>query len=266
MLFRLIRTKGVWNLFPTEVRFLFRLNQPENDEVVSLLLADSGEYARSQPSHHFRDVYQCQIAGSVLFAMRPNPQLYELLLDSSLKIGDPSSCRDAVAAMLQVKSSGDVALDFLETIEKCRHHANADDLISRVFAMFYWLGTGPGGLTMNRAWPGYSIYVLYTQWFNRLLMWPDERDPETGYPSTPPTAPEQARYVAELILQKMLELFEASTTGPTAREISALLPPPDRPDLASYRERLLQAIQRAHASPDAYVRQRARNLDVGHTE
>lgn len=266
MLFRLIRTKGVWNLFPTEVRFLFRLNQPAYDEVVSLLLADSGEYARSQPSHHYRDVYHGQIAGSVLFAMRPNPQLYELLLDSSLKIGDPSSCRDAVAAMLQVRASGEVALDFLGTIEKYRHHANADELISRVFDMFYWLGIGPGGLTMNRAWPGNSIYVLYAQWFHRLLMWPDERDPETGYPSTPPTTPEQARHVAGRILETMLELFEANNAGQTARTISALLPSPDREELAPFRERLLQAIQRAHASPDEYVRQRARNLDVGHVE
>jgi hypothetical protein len=266
MLFRVIRTKALWELFPTEVRFLFGLEQSAYDEVVRLLLADNGEYAQSLPSHHYRDVYQCQIAGSVLFAMRPNRQLYGLLLEGSLKIGDPSSCRDAVVAMLQVKASGEVALDFLGIIEKYRHRAHADELVSRVFAMFYWLGTGPGGLTINRAWPGYSIYSLYAQWFNQGLMWPDESDPETGYPSTPPTAPEQAKYIAERILETMLELFEANTVGQTAQTISALLPSPDRQDLALYRERLLQTIQRAHESPDEYMRQRARLLDVGHIE
>jgi hypothetical protein len=236
------------------------------DEVVSLLLRDSGEYALSLPNHDFRDIYQCQVAGSMLFAIRPNPELYELLLESSLKIGDPSSCRDAVAAMLQVKSSADVALDLLDTIDKYRLHPNEDEFTSRIFDMFYWLGTSPGSLTVNGAWPGYVIYGLYDKWFNRLLMWPDEKDPETGYPSTPPTTREQAKYVAERILEKMLELFEANNTGQTARSISALLPSPNRDDLAPYRKRILQAIQHAYASPDEYIRHRAHLINVDHIE
>jgi hypothetical protein len=266
MMFRLIRSKALWNLFPTEVRFLFRLDQPAYDEVVSQLLKDSGAYAQSLPNHHYRDVYHCQIGGSVLFAMRPNPQLYELLLESSLKIGDPSSCRDAVAAMLQIKSAGEVALDFLETIEKYRHAANGDEIMARIFDMFYWLGTTQSSLLGNHAWPGYMICTLYTLWFNRDLSRPSEKEAETGYLLTPPTPPEQAKHVAGLIVQKMLDLFEANNTGQTARSISGMLPSPTREEFAPFRELLLQAIRRAHASPDEYVRHRADLLDVRHSE
>jgi hypothetical protein len=265
-LFRLIRAKGLWKLFPTEVRFLFRFEQAAYDEVVYQLLADSGEYVRSLSDHHYRDVYHCQIAGSVLFAMRPNPQLYEALLENSLKIGDPSSCRDAVAAMLQVKSSGAVALDFLNTIEKYRYAANGDEIMARVFDMFYWLGTTPSSLLGNHAWPGYVIGTLYTLWFNHNVSPLSEKETGTGYPFTPPTPPEQAKHMADLILQKMLELFEANNTGQTARSISGILPSPTREEFAPFRERLLQAIQRAYASPDEYVRHRASLLDVRHPE
>jgi hypothetical protein len=255
--YELIRQQGLGKLSPDKVRYLFSLDQSSYDEIIHLLLADNGDYARSQPNYHYTDGYKCQIAGCVLFALRPNPQLYHHVLAASLKIGDPSSCRDAVVALLQVKSPGDVAQAFLDLIDRHSHDPNTDEIVSRILDMFYWLGTSPNSLLTNNPWPGYAIQATYSIWFGKLLPWPGEKDPETtGYPLTPDTDPAQAQQVSLLILQKMLELFEANNANQTARSVISQLPLPDKEYLLPFRDRIIRALVSANTSSDEYVRQR----------
>jgi hypothetical protein len=254
--YELIQKEDLVGIPPADVTRLFKMSRSDYDDLVRKLLEDDGDYLKERGDYHYSDLYRCQIYGCVLFTIRPNPDLYEHVLAASLKIGDPSSCCDAVVALLQVKSPPEVAIDLLRLIDHYSLEDNADEMHCRIMGMFYWLGTSPKGLTRNNAWPGYATWVDYEILFNKTLLYPDEEGPETEKPLTPAADPVQAEQVSLMILEKMLDLFEENNANQTARSIIAGLPMPDAEYLQPYRDRIIRAFVSANSSSDEYVRQR----------
>lgn len=254
-IYHLIRDNNLFRLSVEIVDELRSMNQATYNEIVVHLLTDDGEYARSKEGYDGHYDYRCQLEGCELFMLRPSAEIYHHVLDNSVRIGDPSSCEAAVVALLQIKAAHDVAVDFLELINK---HSGNDQVQSRIFNMFYWLGMRPEALSRNIAWPGRHGGHLYARWFgsNRSLM-RGQTDPITGHPLTPSADPARAREVAQRIIEKMLELFEANNANQTARSIIGLLPDEDRDYLVPYRERIIRAYKSGQSSSDEYVRHRA---------
>jgi len=242
--FELIREKGLWTLSMSDARELFALDQPSYDAVVTLLMTDNGNYERSLHDYQYSDVWMCQMAGCHLFTLRPNLAVYETVLRGTLKIADPSSCRDPVDALLQVKSKGDVVLDFLKLIQLNKTDPDTDETNSRIFNMFY-------AMKYDRSWPEYHVYAL-SQKYGEFL----QQSNEMGHPSTPATAPDEALRISMLILETMLDLFEANNSNQTARVIIAWLTLSDKDHQGSYRERVIRAFTSASQSTDEYVRHR----------
>lgn len=247
--FELIRERGLWSLTIVDARELFALDQPSYDAVVALLMTDNGDYERSQSKYQYSDVWRCQMAGCHLFTLRPNLAAYETVLRGSLKIADPSLCRDPVDALLQVKSKADVVLDFLKLVDLNKTDPDTDETNSRIFSMFY-------GMKYDRARPEYTANALYKKQYGEYLQQSNGHDPETGYPSTPATDPDEATRVSGLIVETMLDLFEANNSNQTARVIIAWLTLLDKDSLLPYRVRVSRAFASASQSTDEYVRHR----------
>lgn len=121
---------------------LASLPQPGYDEVVSLLLATPVPEHRHLRGPAYRAAYRSRVDGCILYALRPNPDLYPTVLAGALEIDDPSSVQYAVAALCRVQPPEKVAQDFLDIAEQAH-----DDWpqLERISFLFYYLGLGIDG-------------------------------------------------------------------------------------------------------------------------
>jgi hypothetical protein len=236
-----VETAGIF-LPLAQITALFDLKQQDYDTIVLHLLQIAG------PKLTERRVDAC-----VLFAIRPNKALYPDILNRSLDIGDPSSSRDGVVALLQAKSADRVAADLLDAIDP-----SAEQRTACLLSMFYWMGFSPTALITNRTWPGYAVgsYLWYLR--EKLSF---ERANIVNTPITPEADPEYAEQISLKIMMSMLDLFEENSANQIAREaIALLMPNPDYPD--AVQSRLKHMYELAKQSTDEYVRQRVGLYDI----
>jgi hypothetical protein len=196
---------------------------------------------------------RCSTEGCAWFAIRPNAELYLQLLQGATSVVNPSTCRDGVVALLQVKSPVEVAVDIHNRLDIDA----PDPHNSAIISMFYWLGYMPKALTRNNAWPGYAVKTHLWILDDYSLI----ASGITTAPLTPASDPARVDLVSRRVITTMLDLFENNSSNQTARGIIALLAPrlgyPD--DLLP---RIKSIYELAKKSTDDYVRHRVRQYKV----
>jgi hypothetical protein len=234
-LLEVVGAKGIF-LSREYTKALYSLEQGEYDQVVSYLLTEN-----------FPNTPTRRVNGCIFFTVRPNLALYPLVLAGTLDIDDPSSVRDGVVALLQVKSADNIAEDLLIQLEDA-----SDTQASRILSMFYWMGFEPQSLLRNNAWPGYTTDV-YFGFLAKELKFRSRHISKVRL--TPEANREHAKDVSLRIISKMLALFEQNNANQTAREIISLLyPNPDFP--TDIQARIREMRRSARQSTDEYVRHR----------
>jgi hypothetical protein len=90
----------------------------------------------------YRKTYAHLIYGAFLCILRPNSNLYSVILASVIEIGDPTSIKYGAAALRQVKPVEQIVSDLFTVVHQ---YQNISEILHHIAWLFYWLGFSEQG-------------------------------------------------------------------------------------------------------------------------
>ena len=235
--------RDFWDFTPDDLDVLASLRPADYAEVIRRLLA-MPVHIEGLSGLAYRAAYRCRVTGCVLFTMRPQPPLYDAVLQGAFGIADPTSIKHGAAALVQVRSTPQAARAVVQAAIALQP---SDWLIEQSLSLLYWIGFTPRRLQQQRM-PELYEPPITALWIER---------------TRPVVTPDEATAVAHDIVRYILEQFEQQSMGPVARASIALLTlldPEDYPhDMAIH---IIQAYQHAHVSRDNFVRGRVQSPHI----
>jgi hypothetical protein len=172
-------------LTPEQVDTLTNLVVDEYAKVVTTLLQESVVDYKNLRGIEYQRTYAHLIYGVFLSCLRPNPNLYPVILMGAIGIGDPSSIQYGAAALQQIKPTEQIALDLFAIAE--RHKDNAE-ILSHIAWLFYWLGFSEKG-----TWGVRSIILSLNDGWEKLYR--ENMKPETNRQETAKMAHKAGKFM-----------------------------------------------------------------------
>lgn len=229
---------------PDQIEQLVNLAPGEYAQVVLVLLREPVGDKAGLRGLDYRSTYRCRMDGCLLFLLRPSIDLYDDVPVGALGIADPSDIQYGAAALQQVKSSEQVALDLIRITGK---YKDDDETLAHIFDLFYWLGFTAKSLLQPRV----------------TISLPEAVVPVSIERTPPEPDPTKVTEVAYQIAEHILETLERQNTGQAARSCIGLLTCCNIDAFPSaLRRRIIQAYVRASSSPDEYMRNRVRAPNI----
>jgi len=238
-----ILQRDFWEFIPDDVALLANLSPADYAEVIRQLLAMPVQLA-GLTDLAYRAAYRCRVTGCVLFTMRPQPSLYDAVLQGAFGIADPTSIKHGAAALVQVRPTPRAARDVVQATMGLHP---SDWLIEQSLSLLYWIGFTPRALHQQRM-PELYAPPITALWIER---------------TRPLATPEEVTAVVLDIVQYILDQFDQHPTGPVARASIALLTflrPEEYPDDVAIR--IIHGYQQAHGSSDEFVRGRVQSPHI----
>jgi len=127
---------------PQQIEALAHLSAAGYTEVVSTLLLEPVAAHRDLRAEAYRKTYAHLVYGALFFCLRPDPDLYNLLLTGVLGIADPSSIQYGAVALQQVRPVEQIVSDLFVIAGQNPENL---ELLSHIAWLFYWLGFSEDG-------------------------------------------------------------------------------------------------------------------------
>ena len=238
-----ISHRDFWAFTSDDIDVLAHVSSAEYAEVVSRLLASPVQLT-GLSGLAYRAAYRPRVTGCVLFTMRPQAALYETVLHGAFGIADPTSIKHGAAALVQVRSTPQVAYDVMLAALALQA---SDWIIEQSLSLLYWIGFTPRALQRQRMPELYDPPIT--------ALWQER--------TRPMVTADQATAIAHEIMRSLLTTFERHQTGAVARECIALLTLVNTEEYPNELAlRIVQAYRRAQASEDEFVRQRVESASI----
>lgn len=173
------------DLTPEQIDILTNLAVDEYAQVVSSLLQESVIDYKNLRGIEYRRTYAHLIYGALLSRLRPNPNLYPVILMGAIEIGDPSSIKYGAAALQQIKPTEQIVLDLFAIADQ--HKDNAE-ILGHIAWLFYSLGFSEKG-----TWGEGSIILSLNDGWEKLYR--ENMKPETNRQETAKMAHKAGKFM-----------------------------------------------------------------------